>query len=322
MASAWDERAVRALFGKEKTARLLAQGLLKEYYTDQDGLRFFHRDDVFRHYAYKQPDQPLVGCCECCHRCSPPTYEAAAGGVIVKALSANAQKLLDALDRLGGDHVSLVKLRPAAGLGGSFDAALNELRRAGLVGMAAAEGRYGVSQAERDAALREYGEMLLFASRKDYEPDIADEDYPQEYLEGEGDDDQGDEDEADYEESVEDEDEDEDGGAVDDDEDDFDLQSTDDYQGARLKSLEDQVEYGADNPEPDEPGDGGEVDDLGGASMDGYIDQRIAALDAEEKMAAALADQADNLALANASLGLAVGHLRLRQAVAGWLGGG
>jgi hypothetical protein len=294
MASAWDEDKLAGLWGRAKTNRLVASGELRPYHTSSDGRLYFAAADVMRHYAYKQPDRPSVGCCACCgHGCEPTAYQAAAaGGVIVKALSANAQKLLDALDRLGGDHINLVRLRPAAALGGSFDSALNELRRAGLVGMAAMEGRYGTSQAERDAALREHGELLLFASRKDYESDIADEDYPQYYLEGG--DDRGDEDEADYEESVEDEDEDE-----------------------------------ADNPEPDfvdegelnEPGDGGEVDDLGGAALADYHDVRRKQLADEGRWLAALERQVGAWALQSQATGLAAGRLRLHQAALRWLGG-
>jgi hypothetical protein len=263
--TAWDESSVRALFGKEKTHRLLSQGLLRPYHTAPDGCHYFHKADVLSHYTYRQPDEPGVGCCSCCgHGCQPVGYQtAAAGGVIVKALSANAQKLLDALDRLGGDHVSLVKLRPAAGLGGSFDQALNELRRAGLVGMAAAEGRYGVSQAERDAALKEHGEMLLFASRKEYIPDIEDGYYPH---------------------SNEDED------------------------------LSQEYREGEAPPEDED-----DEDDL---AMEDYIDRRIAVLDRQEKaVAAALDRQADLMALGQASLGLAVGRLRLWDSVRRWLRG-
>jgi hypothetical protein len=55
--------------------------------------------------------------------------------------------------------------------------------------------------------------------------------------------------------------------------------------------------------------------------LEDYIEGRIKALEADERLAAALADRADLWALENSSLGLAVGRLRLRDSVRRWLGG-
>jgi hypothetical protein len=115
-----------------------------------------------------------------------------------------------------------------------------------------------------------------------YELDYTDGEYPDEYLEG------------DYPPDEDDEDE------------DADLDADEDEGGL------------------DEPGDAGvgdRDDDLGGGPLEDYIDGRIKVLEADERLAAALADRADLWALENSSLGLAVGRLRLRDSVRRWLGG-
>jgi hypothetical protein len=48
----------------------------------------------------------------------------------------------------------------------TFDAGLEELRRAGRYTLSGAEGRHGVSDAERDAGICEVGTLLLYVSRK------------------------------------------------------------------------------------------------------------------------------------------------------------
>jgi hypothetical protein len=74
------------------------------------------------------------------------------------------------LDREHGshNHVSLVALRRAVPVErGAFDAGLQQLRRAGLYGLSAAEGRHGLSAEERDAGIPEDGSLLLFVSRRE-----------------------------------------------------------------------------------------------------------------------------------------------------------
>ncbi len=76
----------------------------------------------------------------------------------------------DRLDAARGGHnfVSLVDLRAALAdvSREAFDAGLNRLRAASAFTLSAAEGRHGITPAERDAALREDGCLLLFASRR------------------------------------------------------------------------------------------------------------------------------------------------------------
>jgi hypothetical protein len=75
----------------------------------------------------------------------------------------------DQLDREKGasNFVSLVALRRALPVGrAAFDAGLDGLRRAGRYTLSGAEGRHGVSDEERDAALREDGALLLYVSRR------------------------------------------------------------------------------------------------------------------------------------------------------------
>ncbi len=72
------------------------------------------------------------------------------------------------LDRQGGGYnfVSLVDLRRALPLDrASFDAQLRRLREAGRYALSAAEGRHGLSDDERAAAIMEDGTLLLFVSR-------------------------------------------------------------------------------------------------------------------------------------------------------------
>jgi hypothetical protein len=63
--------------------------------------------------------------------------------------------------------VSLVELRRALPVDrDTFDRGLQELRRAGRFGLSAAEGRHGLSQEEREAAIQEHGAVLLFVARR------------------------------------------------------------------------------------------------------------------------------------------------------------
>jgi hypothetical protein len=73
------------------------------------------------------------------------------------------------LDRQRGAHnfVSLVELRPAVPVDRpTFDARLQELRRAGRYTLSAAEGRHGISPAEQEAGIPEDGALLLYVSRR------------------------------------------------------------------------------------------------------------------------------------------------------------
>jgi hypothetical protein len=70
-------------------------------------------------------------------------------------------------DRDGNNLVSLVALREAVGVDRTtFDAGLADLRRQGLYGLSAAEGRHGITPEEHDAGVVEDGSLLLFVSRK------------------------------------------------------------------------------------------------------------------------------------------------------------
>jgi hypothetical protein len=60
-AVAGDRDSLAALWGREKTQRLLATGALSAYYTGADGRRFFAESDVLRHYAFKSADTPHQG---------------------------------------------------------------------------------------------------------------------------------------------------------------------------------------------------------------------------------------------------------------------
>lgn len=71
-------------------------------------------------------------------------------------------------ERGGHNHVSLVDLRRAVPVERAvFDAGLHLLRHAGRYTLSAAEGRHGLSDEERDAALYEDGNLLLFVSRRE-----------------------------------------------------------------------------------------------------------------------------------------------------------
>jgi hypothetical protein len=74
------------------------------------------------------------------------------------------------LDRQAGGHnfVSLADLRrELAGYDrAAVDAELGRLRKAGRYSLAAAEGRRGLTSAERDAAIAEDGQLLLYLSRR------------------------------------------------------------------------------------------------------------------------------------------------------------
>lgn len=74
------------------------------------------------------------------------------------------------LDREHGshNHVSLVALRRAVPVErAAFDAALQQLRRAGRYSLSAAEGRHGLSADEQNAGIPEDGSLLLFVSRRE-----------------------------------------------------------------------------------------------------------------------------------------------------------
>jgi hypothetical protein len=72
------------------------------------------------------------------------------------------------LDHARHNHVSLVKLREAIPFDrAAFDAGLQELRRSGQYFLQAAEGRHGLSDAERAAGLEEHGQLLLYVSRRE-----------------------------------------------------------------------------------------------------------------------------------------------------------
>jgi hypothetical protein len=69
--------------------------------------------------------------------------------------------------RGGHNHVSLVDLRRAVPVDRhAFDAGLQDLRRGGRYTLSAAEGRHGISPADREAGLYEDGSLLLYVSRR------------------------------------------------------------------------------------------------------------------------------------------------------------
>jgi hypothetical protein len=69
--------------------------------------------------------------------------------------------------RGGHNHVSLVELRRAVPVDrATFDAGLQDLRRAGRYTLSAAEGRHGISPADQEAGLHEDGALLLYVSRR------------------------------------------------------------------------------------------------------------------------------------------------------------
>ena len=79
-------------------------------------------------------------------------------------------QLLSAVDKLGSSMVNLADLRPASGLDRStFDRTLQDLRRAWVLSMSAAEGRHGITQREKEAGIPDDsnpGGLLLFVSRR------------------------------------------------------------------------------------------------------------------------------------------------------------
>jgi hypothetical protein len=69
--------------------------------------------------------------------------------------------------RGGHNHVSLVDLRRAVPVDRpTFDAGLQDLRRASRYTLGAAEGRHGISPADQEAGLHEDGSLLLYVSRR------------------------------------------------------------------------------------------------------------------------------------------------------------
>ncbi len=87
----------------------------------------------------------------------------------VREFADRFEKSFAELDRQEGGHnfVSLVSLRAQLPLPReTFDAELQNLRRAGHYGLSAAEGRHGLTPEERAAAIMEDGTLLLYVSRK------------------------------------------------------------------------------------------------------------------------------------------------------------
>jgi hypothetical protein len=77
--------------------------------------------------------------------------------------------VFERLNREKGSHnfVSLVDLRRALPMDcAAFDAALQELRRAGRYTLSGAEGRHGLTPDERAAGISEQGTLLLYVSRR------------------------------------------------------------------------------------------------------------------------------------------------------------
>lgn len=72
------------------------------------------------------------------------------------------------LDQSGHNLVSLVRLREELPVErDTFDHELAELRRKGRYSLQEAEGRHGLSVEEREAGIEEYGQLLLYVSRRD-----------------------------------------------------------------------------------------------------------------------------------------------------------
>jgi mRNA interferase RelE/StbE len=86
-------------------------------------------------------------------------------------LAAALDRAFDRLDRQAGGHnlVSLADLRGELGAHdrAAVDAELHRLRQAGRYSLAAAEGRHGLTPAERDAAIADDGRLLAYVSRVD-----------------------------------------------------------------------------------------------------------------------------------------------------------
>lgn len=72
------------------------------------------------------------------------------------------------LDTARTNLVSLALLRPAVGLDrDTFDRALRQLRQSGILSLSQAEGRHGLTDADRAAAIREGDSLLLlYVSRR------------------------------------------------------------------------------------------------------------------------------------------------------------
>jgi hypothetical protein len=102
----------------------------------------------------------------------PPAVEQPTGGLrppLAEAFARAFDEAFARLDRQGGGYnfVSLAELRPALPCDrAAFDAGLHALRVAGRYTLSAAEGRHGLTAAEREAGVSEDGTLLLFVSRK------------------------------------------------------------------------------------------------------------------------------------------------------------
>ncbi|HWG43225.1 MAG TPA: hypothetical protein VN688_10600 [Gemmataceae bacterium] len=97
----------------------------------------------------------------------PPEPKPAPAAVDIAPLFDTAFARLDH-EHGSHNHVSLVALRQAVPVDRTaFDAALQQLRRAGRYSLSAAEGRHGISAEEQDAGIREDGSLLLFVSRRE-----------------------------------------------------------------------------------------------------------------------------------------------------------
>ena len=67
----------------------------------------------------------------------------------------------------GSNFVNLVNLRREANTDRkSFDAVLETVRREYRYTMSGAEGRFGITEEERAASIKEHGETLLYVSRR------------------------------------------------------------------------------------------------------------------------------------------------------------
>lgn len=87
----------------------------------------------------------------------------------IQAFGPAFEKAFTELDRRSGGHnfVSLAELRQAIGVERSvFDEELRQLRALGEYSLSAAEGRHGLSEADRAAGILEDGTLLLYVSRK------------------------------------------------------------------------------------------------------------------------------------------------------------
>ncbi len=78
-------------------------------------------------------------------------------------------RTFDALSRKQGgcNLVSLTLLRAAVNLPRiTFDLTLRSLRALGVLSLSQAEGRHGLTQADKDACIREGDNLLLYVSRR------------------------------------------------------------------------------------------------------------------------------------------------------------